>query len=432
MQVSVEATGGLERRITVQVPADRIDQEVDKRLKSMAGRTRMDGFRPGKVPFKLIRNRYGKQVHLEVAGEVMQSSLYEALSQEKLRPAGMPQVEPKTVEPGQALEFSATFEVCPEFEVAGVDKIEVVKPVVEITDEDVDNMLLNLRKQRATWEAADRAAEEGDRVVIDFRGSIDGEPFAGGEGKQVPVILGSGIMIKGFEEKLMGAKAGDELGMDVDFPADYRVQSLAGKPAHFDIKVHSVTVARLPELDEDFARSFGVAEGGVDGLRKEVRENMTREMEQTVKNRIKEQITAGLMEYNELELPKALVDEEIERLRRQNEQQGGGGPSPLPGSLFEAQARQRVALGLLMGEVIRANDIKLDDARVRAEVERAAATYDTPEEVVNWYYGDKDRLRSMESLVMEDMVVEWLLERAKVRGEATSFEALMNPKDEAA
>ncbi|MFZ5620144.1 MAG: trigger factor [Pseudomonadota bacterium] len=424
MQVSVETTGTLGRRMTVQVPAERIDQEVDNRLKSLARTARISGFRPGKVPFKIVQQRYGQQVHLEVAGDVMSSSLHEALSQQNLRPAGQPKLEPRTVEQGKALEFIAEFEVYPEFEPASVADVQIEKPVVTIGDQDIDAMLEKLRQQRASWETVDRAAAKGDQVNVDFAGTIDGAGFAGGSGQGMTLEIGAGRLIEGFEDRLIGARAGDEVTMDLRFPDDYHSAEVAGKPVQFKVKVNKVLALRLPEVDDAFAKSLGV-EGGVDALREEVARNMGRELEQMVTAVVKERAFSQLLERNTIDVPAALVDEEVERLMRESHQQMGGAQGMnLPRSLFEKQAHRRVALGLIIGEIIKRNGIQVDPERVRRLIEGIAASYENPDEVVKWYYENREAMGSAQSLALEEQVVEWLLGQAKVVEKSCTFDEL--------
>lgn len=428
MQVSVESTGTLERRMTVQVPEERVATEVQNRLARLARTTRVKGFRPGKVPMKVIEQQYGAQVRQEVIGDVMQSTWYEAVTEQKLRPAGYPTLEPKNVAPGAGLEYVAVFEVFPEVKLAPVEEIKVERITAKVADADVERVIENLRKQRTQWTTVERAAATGDRVTIDFTGTIDGQPFKGNEGKNVPVVLGSGSMIPGFEDGLVGAKAGDERTIDVTFPENYGYQEVAGKAAQFTVKVHQVEEPHLPEVDEAFAVSFGVTEGGVEALRAEVRKNMERELEQALKAANKQAVMEKLLEINQVELPKALVESESGVLMEQMRQnlrlpKGQMGLDP---SVFEPQARRRVSLGLILSELIKSNDIKVSPEAVRAEVEKLAASYERPEEVINWYYADKRRLSEVESLVLEDQVVEWVLEKSGAGTVERSFDEVMN------
>lgn len=431
MQVSVETTSALERRMKVAIPKEDIDSEIEKRLKSLAGRVKIDGFRPGKVPFSVVRQKFGGQVRQEVEGEVIQNSYFEAISQENLHPAGLPHIEPGEDSSAEGLEFVATFEVYPEFELKGLDQIKVERPVVEISDGDIDKMLETIRKQRKSWQAVERAAQDGDQVTIDFVGTIDGEEFQGGTGNQVPVELGSKRMIAGFEEQLVGAKAGDELTLSLNFPEDYHVKDLAGKPVQFATTVSKVEEPVLPELNDEFATEFGVKEGGLAALRQQVRENMEREVQQTVTARVKEQVFDGLMGLDLLEVPKSLVDSEIDTLVKQRQQAmqqygSAGQLQDVDPAQFESQAVRRVSLGLILSEVIQNNSITVPPARLREAVEKLAASYERPEEVVKYYYGDKDRLKEVENVTLEEMAVEAVLEQAKVSDKPTSFDALMN------
>ncbi len=429
MQVSVETTNGLERRMTVMVPKENIDGEVQKRLKDLAGRVKIDGFRPGKVPFSVVRQKFLGQVSQEVMGEVMQDSFYEAVLQEKLRPAGSPLIEPGDAKEG--FEFTATFEVYPEFEVTGLDKINIERPVVDIGDADIDAMLETIRKQRKTWGEVDRAGQEGDQLTIDFVGTLDGEEFSGGTAEQVPLELGSKRMIPGFEEQLMGAEAGQELILDVTFPEDYHARDLAGKAVKFTTTVIKVEAPVLPELTDEFAVEFGVKEGGLDALKQQVRENMQRESEQAIAVRVKEQVFDGLTGLNLLDVPRALVDSEIEVLvkQRQQDMQQYGAPvqDDVDSAQFETQAQRRVSLGLILSEVIKKNDITVPPTRLREAVEKMAASYERPEEVVKYYYADKDRLKEVENVTLEEVAVEHIISQANVSDKNTSFDALMNP-----
>ncbi|NIP71904.1 MAG: trigger factor [Gammaproteobacteria bacterium] len=431
MHVSVEQTGSLERRITVQVPAERVEDEVASRLRRLAGRVKMDGFRPGKVPFKMVQRKYDQQVRSEVVSELMRETLQQAIRQEDLHPAGGPRLEPKTLEPGKALEYSATFEVYPKIELAPLSSITIERPVVEITDQDVDHMLDRLRAQRTTWQAVQREAREGDQVLIDFEGTADGQPFSGNKGEQVPVVLGSGSMVEGFEEQLAGAAPGEHRTIEVHFPQDYRGEEVAGRTAVFEVDVASVSEPKVPEIDEDFARGFGVPSGDVAELRAEVRNNMARELEQTVRSRLKQQAMDALLEANAIEVPKALVEEEIDRaiqqaLKRRPESMR---KLNLPREVFEESARRRVALGLLMGEVIRAGGIELDAARVGSTLESVASTYENPEQIKEMYTKTPSLRRELEGHVLEEQVVDYLLEQAVVQDKPMVFDELMNAAD---
>ena len=431
MQVSVETTQGLERRITITVPAENVETEVKKRLQQLSKTQRIDGFRAGKVPVSVINKRFGAAVRQEVAGEVMQRNYIEAIVAEKINPAGAPSFAPKSLEAGKDLEFSATFEVYPEVEVQGLDKIAVEKPAVTVTDEDLANMLETLRKQHAEWAEVDTAAGESDRVTVDFVGTIDGEVFEGGKADDFPLELGQGRMIPGFEDNIVGKKAGEEVVADVTFPEDYHAENLKGKAAQFTITVKKVEAQELPELSEEFATKFGVTEGGVDALKEEVKKNMTRELDQAVKANVKDQAIKGLLENNEIEVPKALVDQEVDALRQQAAQRFGGDAKnmpELPAELFHEQAVTRVKTGLLLGEVIKANDIKVDDAKVEALIATVASAYEDPTEVVAYYKTNDQLMQQMRNVAMEEQAVEAILAKANVSDVEKAFDDIMNPQ----
>jgi trigger factor len=430
MQVSVESTGNLERRMTVQVPEERVNAEIQQRLERLARTTKVKGFRPGKVPFKVVQQQYGAQVRQEVIGDVVQATWYEAVVQQKLRPAGHPTIEPKSVEQGKGLEYVAVFEVLPEISLASLGGVKLDKVVGSVSDADVDRIIDNLRKQRAEWVAVERAAVTGDRVVMDFKGTIDGQEFKGNEGKNVPVVLGSGSMIPGFEEGIVGIKAGEERVIDVTFPDNYGYKEIAGKAAKFAAKASAVEEPHLPELNDDFAKAFGLPEGTMETLRAEVRKNMERELAQAVATANKQAVMDKLFEINTVEVPQALVANEAQVLMdqmRQNMHVPKGKNLDMDASLFEPQAKRRVALGLILSELIKANDLKAAPEQVRARVESLAASYERPEEVVNWYYSDKGRLAEVESLALEDQVVEWVLGQADTQLKERSFDEVMNP-----
>ncbi len=429
MQVSVETTSGLERRMTVEVPKEKIDQEVRSRLKSLASRAKLDGFRPGKVPMKVIEKRYGGQVQQEVLGDVMQSSFYEAISQEKLIPAGQPHIEPKEmVDNAKGLEFTATFEVYPEITLADMSQLNIEKSVVEITEQDIDNMVETVRKQQTSFKAADKKSENGDKVVIDFEGKIDNEPFEGGKAEEYPVLLGASRMIPGFEEQLVGVEAGQETTLSVNFPEEYHAPKLAGKAATFDVKVHRVEQPELPELNDEFATTMGVKEGGLQAFRDQVKENMQRELNNTIKNQLKQQVMDGLLQYNQFELPKALVDNEIHALVEQRRQSMGQHDIDIDRAAFEEQARRRVALGLILSEIIKQHQIKVSPAKLRELVEGIAASYESPDEVIKYYYGNKQRMNEIENYALEEEVVDWVISQASVTEKSATFDEIMNPK----
>lgn len=433
MQVSVETTQGLERRLTITVPADTVDSAVKSRLQQLAKTQRINGFRPGKVPVSVIKKRFGQAVRQEVSGEVMQQNFYQAVIQEKIQPAGMPKFDLTTDEDGKDLEFTASFEVYPEVEVKGVSDIEIEKPAVEITDEDLDNMMETLQKQHATWKEVKRKAKKDDKVTINFIGTIDGEEFDGGKAEDFPLELGKGRMIPGFEKPLVGAKKGDEVVSEVTFPEDYHAEALKGKEASFAITVTKVEGLDLPKVDDEFSKLFGVEDGGVEALKAEVKKNMQRELDQTLKATVKENVIAGLLENNELDLPQSLVDQEIDALRQQAkqrfEQQGQGGEVPeLPADLFTDNAKRRVSIGLLLGEVIKENKLEADETKVSQLIETAASAYEDPQEVIEYYQSNAELKQQMQNLALEEQAIEVILEKAKVKEVKKAFDEIMNKK----
>ena len=433
MQVSVENTSALERRMTIGVPAERIEAEVNKRLQQTARNAKIPGFRPGKVPMSVIRQRYEADARQEALGNVIQASFYEAVVEQKLNPAGAPAVEPKVFEKGKDLEYIATFEVFPEFEVGAFDSIEVERLSADVADSDLDNMLEVLRKQNVRYEQVERAAQTEDQLNIDFVGKIEGEAFSGGSASGTQLVLGSGRMIPGFEDGLVGAKAGEEKVLNLSFPEDYQNLELAGKAAEFTVTVNSVSEAKLPELNEEFFGQFGIKETGLDGFRAEVRKNMERELRQAIKAKIKNQVMDGLVSTNPIEVPKALLDNEVDRLRVQAVQQFGGNikPDQLPAELFTEQAKRRVVLGLIVAEVVKQNELKPDEARVRELIQEMASAYQEPEQVVSWYYKNDEQLNEVRSVVLEEQVVDTVLQKAKVTDKAVSYEEAVKPAEAA-
>ncbi|MDZ3990806.1 trigger factor [Pseudomonas sp. Teo4] len=429
MQVSVENTSALERRMTIAVPAERVENEVNKRLQQTAKRAKVAGFRPGKVPMSVIRQRFEGDARQEVFGDLVQASFYEAVVEQKLNPAGAPSVEPKSFEKGKDLEFVAIFEVFPEFTVAGLESINIERLSAEVADADLDNMLEVLRKQNVRFEAVERAAEKDDQVNIDFVGKIDGEAFAGGSAKGTQLVLGSGRMIPGFEDGLVGAKAGEERVVNVTFPEDYQNLDLAGKAAEFTITVNSVSAPQLPELNEEFFAQFGIKESTLEGFRAEVRKNMERELRQAIKSKVKNQVMDGLLAANPIEVPKALLENEVNRLRVQAVQQFGGNikPEQLPAELFEEQAKRRVVLGLIVAEVVKQFELKPDDAKVREMIEEMASAYQEPEQVIAWYYKNDQQLNEVRSVVLEEQVVDTVLQKATVTDKSVSYEEAVKP-----
>jgi len=429
MQVSVDTTSQIERRVTVQVPAAEVDEAVNARLKDAAKNVRMDGFRRGKVPMSVIRQRYGRDVRNEVVGEVMRERYVRAISEHELNPAGFPQIEATVNEAGKDLEFVATLEVYPEIELASIEGTEVERPVVEVTDADVDEMIETLRKQNAGWEAVERAAEDGDQVTIDFQGFLGDEPFEGGSAEGHDLVIGSGSFIPGFEEQLIGAKAGDDTEIKVTFPEDYQAEHLAGQEATFKVKVHEVKGQSLPEVDAEFVKKFGVEDGDLDKFRAEVKKNMTREAGQAVENRVKQQVLGALQKANDIPVPQALVQQEVDGLKRQAAQQFGLGEdfdvSQLPNELFAEQAKSRVQVGLLLAEVIKANELSASDDEIKAKVEELAEQYQEPEQVVEYYMGNEQMKTQVKSAILEEKAVDLLLEQASVKDVEMSYQDVL-------
>ncbi len=429
MTVSVEPTQGLGRRISITIPADSIDAAVKKELIEVAKKVRIDGFRKGKVPSHIINQRYGASVRQDVLGELMTRNFVDAIIKEKINPAGAPDYVPGEYKEGEDFTYAVEFEVYPEVELQGLDAIEVEKPVVEVTDADVDAMLDTLQKQQATWKETDAAATAEDRATIDFNGSVDGEEFEGGKASDFVLAMGQGRMIPGFEEGITGKKAGDTFTIDVKFPDDYHAENLKGKDAKFDIVLKKVETRELPELTADFIKRFGVEDGSVDGLRAEVRKNMERELKGAIRNRVKSQVLDGLVDANNIDVPAALIDSEIDVLRRQAAQRFGGNEKQaleLPRELFEEQAKRRVVVGLLLGEVIRINELKADEDRVKTLIEEMASAYEDPQEVIEFYSKNNELMNNMRNVALEEQAVEALLAKAKVADKATSFQELMN------
>ncbi len=429
MQVSVETTQGLGRRVTITVAADSIENAVKKELVEVAKKVRIDGFRKGKVPMSVVAQRYGASVRQDVLGDLMQRNFVDAIIKEKINPAGAPNYVPGEYKQGEDFTYSVEFEVYPEVELKGLDTIEVEKPIVEVTDEDVDAMLDTLRKQQATWKEKEGEAAAEDRVTIDFSGSVDGEVFEGGKASDFVLAMGQGRMIPGFEDGVVGHKAGEEFTIDVKFPEDYHAENLKGKDAKFAIVLKKVEERELPELTEEFIKRFGVEDGSVAGLRAEVRKNMERELKGAVRNRVKTQAIDGLVKANEIDVPSALIDSEIDVLRRQAAQRFGGNEKQaleLPRELFEEQAKRRVVVGLLLGEVIRTNDLKADEERVKTLIEEMASAYEDPQEVIEFYSKNNELMNNMRNVALEEQAVEAVLEKAKVTEKATKFQDLMN------
>jgi trigger factor len=412
----------------VQVPAERVEKAIDERLKSMSRTVRLKGFRPGKVPVNVVRQQFGQQVRQEVLGDVVQSTFAEAVSQQNLNPATGPRIEPISTEKGSDLKYRAVFEIFPQVDLKGVESIEVSRPAAEVNTADVDAMIENLRQQRPTFVTVEREAKDTDRVTIDFNGTIDGKPFDGGAGENVPVVLGAGRMLADFEAGLKGVRAGEEKTIDMIFPQNYGGADLAGKSVQFAIKVHSVEEQKLPELDDEFCKTYGVEEGGIERLRQEVEDNMRRELADAIRGRIKKQVLDALLASNPLELPKSLVDAQVRELQLDaGRRMGAKDVSQLPPAEgFAEPARRRVALSLLINEAIKQGNIKVDQAKVMERFEELAQQFPDADKALQTYRSNPQIRRQMEAGVMEDQTIDWILERAKVTDQPSTFKELMN------
>jgi len=431
MQVSVESGEGLEKRLLVDLPAERVEGEVDKKLAELAKSVKLDGFRPGKVPMRVVKQRFGDHVRQDVYSDLIQSSYYEALTEQKLAPVGDPSIELRDAAEEGGFSYTATFEVMPKIELADLSGKEITKVTAEVTEADIDEMLDKLRKQRTEWEEVERAAQDGDTIHIDFKGFIDGEAFDGGSAENVPLVLGSGSMIEGFESGLLGAKAGDERTLEVTFPADYRAEHLAGKAATFEVKVLRVAEPKMPEIDEDFIKEFGVEEGTLEALRAEVGKNMSGELDQKLNGLLKDEAMKVLREANDLDIPDAMVKQEAERMKQQAvadmQQRGQQSSVDLPASIFEEQAKSRVHLGMLVGEIIDTQGLKAEDDEVRETITRLAGSYEDPQEVVDFYMNNPQQRSTVENLVLENKVTDWVVGQVKVNEEKRTFSDVMNP-----
>ncbi len=428
MQVSVESMGKLARRMQVQVPAERVTVEIAARLKKISRTARLNGFRPGKAPLTVIRQQFGPAIHREVIGELLQSSFQEAVAQNQLNPAGNPSIEPQSVDEGQDLKYTATFEVFPEVAMQPIEELQVERTIAEVTESDIDAMIERLRKQQPVFAAVTRAAALGDRVNVNFEGSINGVPFAGGKGENLAIVLGEGRMLPQLEQGLVGALSGEHREVAVDFPNDYRATELAGKNASFSVDVLSVEQASVPELDEEFCKVFGVSEGGVPKLREDVASNMRRELEQNLRNRNKSAVMEQLYQSNPIEVPNSLLESQIrdlqvEAMRRAGTKDVSQAPAREP--LVEP-ARRRVALGLLVNDIIRREKIVMDPLRAEARLDEMVGAYGDGAGMKRAYQQNVNAMRQVEGLALEDQVVDWVLAHAKVHDSVSSFKQLMN------
>ena len=428
MQVTVESTGTLERRMRVELPAERIEKEIDSRLKSVGKNVKIKGFRPGKVPPKVVKQRYGAQIRQEVLSDLMQQSYSDAVQQENLNPAGGPQIETEADGEGKGFTYIATFEVMPEVELKGLDKLKIEKPEIEIADSDLDDMIENLRKQKATWTAVERASTNGDRVVVDFDGKLKGEPIEGGQGKEVPVVLGQGQMLPDFEKGLTGIKPGDEKTFKVKFPKDYHAEDLQGQKVDFTIHAHRVEEQTLPPVDDSLAAMFNVKEGGLEQFRKDVSENMRHEADQKVKSQVREQIMEELLAANPIDIPQALKHQEMHSMQHEAMQRLGieDHDQAPPVEDFAKPAEKRVRLGLLIRQLITDQELRINDDLVRAHVEEMCAGYENADEMVNMYMSTPQVRQQIEPIVLEQVAFDWLLEQGKVKTKKVSFKDFMN------
>lgn len=431
MQVKIESTGTLERKMRIELPTERIEREVESRLKRVGKTAKIKGFRPGKVPPKVVRKRYGGQVRQEVLGEIIRTSFSHAVTEKQMNPAGGPAIEPLAAPDDSHFAYRATFEVYPEIELGDLGELEFETPEVTVADDDVDKMIERLRKQRGSWETVERAAADGDRVVVDFLGKVGKEPFEGGEGKDIKIVLGSGQVIPDFEAALVGVTAGEEKTAKVKFPKDYGVETLAGKKATFDITVHGVEELTLPEVDEEFMAAFGVTEGGVEAFRKDVRSNMQRELDQRLRATSKKNVLEALHKAHNFELPTALVQQEAQALQADTmRQMGQDDPTRAPAlDNFIPMAEQRVRLSLLVQELIVREQIDLDRDRVEERIQELASPYESPEEAAQLYRSNRDLMTQIESAVLEDHVVDVLIEKGKAKPAPLGFDEFMNMQD---
>ena len=430
MQVKVESTGTLERKMRVELPADRIEKEVESRLKRVGKTAKIKGFRPGKVPPNVVRQHYGSQVRQEVLSDLMGQSYRDAVQQENLSPAAQPQIEPEVTGGGDGFAYTATFEVMPDVSLKGLDKIKVEVPEMEIDEADCDDMIDNLRRQKADWNPVDRASAEGDRVVVDFEGTLKGETFNGGTGKEVPVILGDGHMLPDFEKGLVGVKADEQKSIKVKFPKDYNAEDLAGQKVDFAITVHRVEEQELPPLDDSLAELYGVTEGGLDKLKSDVRDNMRREADQRIRGDIREQALTGLLDANPVEVPKALVHQEAHSMQHETMRQYGieDHDQAPPIENYLENAEKRVRLSFLIRQLIDDNGIEADAEKVRARVEEMCGGYENADEMVQMYLGNPQVMSQIEPMVLEDQAVDWIVENGKQKTKSVDFKEYMKPQ----
>ena len=434
MQVSIESSTGLERQLKIGVPAEKIDQEVTNRLQKATKTVSIKGFRKGKVPLKVVKQHYGKGVRQEVVGEIVNSSFYEAIQQEDLKPVGQPQINDLSDKEGQDLEFMAVFEVFPEVTLKPLTKVKLDRPVSEVTEADVEKMIEQLRNQQSSFKVGKKKAKDGHQVNIDYVGTRDGEEFDGGKAEGQDLVLGSNSMIPGFEKGLEGLSAGDETVLKLSFPDDYQSEELKGAAVEFAVKVNSVASKALAKMDDEFFKLFGVESGGEAKFREDVLDNMERELRNAIRTKVKNRVMNQLFELNSVELPSALVANEINQLKQQMVQQFGGGQqidlSMLPDDMFKEKAERRAALGVIVSEIVKVEELSPDEDQVRARVDEIASTYEQPKEVVDYYYSKPELLSSVEGVVLEDQVTELVLAKAKIKEQTLAYEDAIKPDPE--
>lgn len=434
MQVSVEVNSDLKRTMTIVVPQADVDAAVNKRLEDAKRHARIDGFRPGKVPMHVIKSKYGQGIKAEALSEITQSNFYEAITQEKLVPASAPVITPNE-DNKENFEFSASFEVYPEITINPIENLEIKKPTAEVAEADIDAMVEKLRSQKSVWKDFEGKSEDGHRVVISFEGNVNDKPISEERIKDFPVVLGSKSMIPGFEDNLLGVSAGDKISFDAQFPEEYAEKDFAGQTGHFDAEVEKIEVSELPEVDDEFLKGFGVEDGDVKKFREDLLNNMNTELDRGLAAKRKQIVMDAIVENNELIVPEAMVDNEVSQMiasLKENTQQAQQNEPELPKELFEEQATRRVKLGMLLSEVIKVNEIKADGEKVRKTIEDFAKTYKSPEEVVNYYYSNQEELNKVENVVLEEQLVDWVYEKAKITETTLSFEEVMSANKPAA
>ena len=433
MEPTTAQANDLERRVDLSIAISNVEKEMEQRLKRMGKNMKMSGFRPGKVPFSIVKQQHGDQARHEVLSEELDRVFGEAVATQKMRVAGYPRIEPKVTESTTHLEFSAFFEVYPEITLGDTSTAEIERPVLEVSDAEIDKTLDILRKQRVSYVDTDRAAAVEDRVVIDFLGKKDGEPFQGGQATDYPFVLGQGMMLPDFEKAVEGAKVGESKTFDLAFPDDYHAKDLAGQTVQFEITVKQVQAPKLPEIDAEFAIGMGIADGDITKMRSEIEANLKREVKRRIEAKIKDQVMEALIKANPISLPSSLVEMEIQRLMqaaRQDMVQRGmkNADFPIQPEWFTEQAKRRVTLGLILAELVKTEKLQATPEQVRAMVEETAQSYEQPEEIIRWYYAQPQRLGEVEGVAIESNVVEWVLSKAKVTDKAAAFDELMGQK----